>query len=321
MTYIAQQKNPMFTGFLAIPARLLAEYCYKVCSMPRPPSTRHPLRTVRVRLGMSQEEFGRQFGITKHTIRQIENRNLALPVTLATRIALTYSLDKQQLIEGTDPEHPRLAGTGVEFTPENYERLSAVSPEEMDARITILRFLVVCIMSAADVKHRFRSVVAEILEMLKSKVQQLSLEDEVIRQLSAYGVYSGQPELTRRAYEMLCSPGNLDASIIDKARYLAVQMEVNSHRYSGPAVPYSGPPVPVSKLEEPQKYIEKQLREAQKNASVLRRMAQAQFTRPQGPQFFPADKSPKKPQPQTLRPDRGSGVRKPSGSHHARAAD
>jgi hypothetical protein len=156
---------------------------------------------------MSQAEFGRQFGVSGSTILEIENGRLAFPQTLATKISLCYGLDKEQLLNSKDPDHPKLQHLGIEFQKEHYERLSRVNPDEVDERLEMLCFLVKLLGDAAAKKGRFRNVAAELAEVLKAKGQQFGLEDEMLTLLADYGAYPGHPEATRTIYDMLLGAG------------------------------------------------------------------------------------------------------------------
>src|SRR6516225_354535 len=186
--------------------------------MPRPPSVKHPLRTVRNELGMSQAEFGRQFGVSGYSIQQIENGRLPLSPALAAKISLSYSLDKRQLLSGEDPDRPRLQSSKIEFKKEHYERLSVVSPEDVDVRIAMLCLIVKLLGDAANEKKRFRNIAAELAETLKAKAQEFGLEDEMISLLAAYGSYPNQPEFTRQLYDMLFSAAYVPVGKIEEKR-------------------------------------------------------------------------------------------------------
>jgi transcriptional regulator with XRE-family HTH domain len=156
---------------------------------------------------MSQAEFGRQFGVSGYSIQQIENGRLALPPALAAKISLSYGLDKKQLLSGENPERPRLQSHDIEFRKEHYERLSAVSPEDVDERLAMLCFIVKLLGDAANEKQRFRNIAAELAETLKVKAQQFGLEDEMLSLLAAYGTYPDQPEFVRELYDTLFGAG------------------------------------------------------------------------------------------------------------------
>jgi transcriptional regulator with XRE-family HTH domain len=186
--------------------------------MPRQPSFKHPLRTVRNRLGMSQAEFGRQFGVSGYTIQQIENGRLPLPPALAANISLSYGLDKKQLLNGEDPEHPRLQSSKIEFRKEHYERLSRVRLDEVKDRLDMLCLIVKLLGDAANEKQRFRNIAAELAETLKAKAQQFGLEDEMLSLLAAYGFYPRHPDHTRQLYDMLFGSAYVPVAKIEAGR-------------------------------------------------------------------------------------------------------
>jgi transcriptional regulator with XRE-family HTH domain len=152
---------------------------------------------------MSQAEFGRQFGVSGYSIQQIENGRLPLPLALAAKISISYGLDKKQLLNGEDPEHPRLQSHKEEFRKEHYERLSVVNLEEMDERLKMLCFILKLLGDAASKKQRFRNIAAELAETLKAKAQDFGLEDEMLSLLAIYSHYPDHSEVARQLYEML----------------------------------------------------------------------------------------------------------------------
>jgi transcriptional regulator with XRE-family HTH domain len=167
---------------------------------------------------MSQAEFGRQFGVSGVTIQEIENGKLALPPALASRISLCYGLNKEQLLNGTDPEHPRLQYGNVEFQKEHYERLSQVNLDEVDERLAMLCFVMKLMGDAANEKRRFRNIAAELAEMLKTKAQQFGLEEEMLSLLTVYGDYPRQPEFVRQLYTMLLGSAIVPTAKLEAGR-------------------------------------------------------------------------------------------------------
>jgi hypothetical protein len=167
---------------------------------------------------MSQTAFGRQFAVSGFTVQQIENHRLPFPPALAAKISLIYSLDKNQLISGEDPERPRLQSSKIEFTKEHYERLSRVNLDEVDERLEMLCFIVKLLGDAANEKQRFRNIAAELAETLKAKAQQFGLEDEMLSLLATYGSYPNQPEFTRELYDTLFSSAYVPIAKLEAKR-------------------------------------------------------------------------------------------------------
>jgi transcriptional regulator with XRE-family HTH domain len=167
---------------------------------------------------MSQAEFGRQFGVSGFSIQQIENGRLPLPPALAAKISLSYGLDKKQLLNGKDPEHPRLQSSKIEFQKEHYERLSRVNLDEVDERLDMLCFIVKLLGDAANEKQRFRNIAAELAETLKAKAQQFGLEDEMLSLLATYGSHPNQREFVRQLYDALFGAGYVKVAKLEATR-------------------------------------------------------------------------------------------------------
>jgi DNA-binding XRE family transcriptional regulator len=90
--------------------------------MPRSSSHPHVLRTVRERLGLTQEKLAKEVGVKKITIQKIELGKNKPGRELAFRIMAETGLDPMQLMENTEPQSPYLVrGHPEQVTRESYE--------------------------------------------------------------------------------------------------------------------------------------------------------------------------------------------------------
>jgi transcriptional regulator with XRE-family HTH domain len=173
--------------------------------MPRKPSRSHPLRTARGILGLTQTQFAASVGTSAINLQQIENGIARMSPGLARRISVVYNLDPEQLLNGNDPDHPRLVLSHLPFTKESFERLNRVSPDEIKHRRRTLSFIQDLLFDAAHDKGRYNAFMFDVLDMLKKRATEFDLVEHAIHKLSTYGAYPEHPELTRQIFDMLFS--------------------------------------------------------------------------------------------------------------------
>ena len=99
--------------------------------MSRPSPHPHVLRTVRHRLGLTQETLAKEVGVKTITIQKIELGKNKPGRELAFRIMAVTGLDPVQLIENSEPESPYLVRCHPEqVTRENYETRKSLRPSD-----------------------------------------------------------------------------------------------------------------------------------------------------------------------------------------------
>jgi hypothetical protein len=200
---------------------------------------------------MSQTEFGRQFGVTGFTIRQIENKRLALSPDLATQISFIYGVDMKQLLSGEDPDRPRLQSSSIEFRKEHYERLSDIDLDTMDARLEMLGFLMKLTGDAARKKKRFPTVAARLAVVLKAEVQRFGLEDEMIALLADYEGHPGHLKGAGVFYEMLFGSAYVPVDKFEDGRNARRRESVTLPRSPQSSAADKSPKSPLPELPQP----------------------------------------------------------------------
>ncbi len=68
--------------------------------MPRKPKFKHPLRTIRATIGLSQQEFGKLIDYSSQTVEKIENGRLNISRTIKARIFIKTGADTKELMKG-----------------------------------------------------------------------------------------------------------------------------------------------------------------------------------------------------------------------------
>jgi transcriptional regulator with XRE-family HTH domain len=188
--------------------------------MLRKPTKAHPLRTARNIRGLTQTEFAASVGTSAVNIQQIENGVARMSPGLARRISLIYNLDPVQLMNGDDPEHPRLVfGNGALFTKEYAERLTrTVDPEERRMRRETLLFILDLLFDTAQDKGRYHAFLYDLMDGLKKRAEEFNLTEPAIQKLAEYGAYPGHPEITRSIFDMLFSAGFIEVKSFVETR-------------------------------------------------------------------------------------------------------
>jgi transcriptional regulator with XRE-family HTH domain len=86
---------------------------------------RHPLATLRLRLGLTQKEMGNLAGVAAVTIKKIETGQLGLSGKLAEHIAMVTNVDEEWLVSG-DPKGEIIAEDGTPYTRAHFEDRQAM---------------------------------------------------------------------------------------------------------------------------------------------------------------------------------------------------
>jgi DNA-binding XRE family transcriptional regulator len=172
--------------------------------MPRQPSVKHPLRTARVILGLSQAEFGKAVGVSGYSIQQIENGRLAISYPLARKISRIYRLDPEQVFRGEDPDHPRLLN-GAAFTKEGSEELRKIPAQRVDDWIKGLGSVVKILGESANEEASFLPFVIDLAITLKVKMLEFRLEDKALSLRTLYGKDPNNSDLCESIDSLLFS--------------------------------------------------------------------------------------------------------------------
>jgi transcriptional regulator with XRE-family HTH domain len=164
--------------------------------MPRPPSVKHPLRTARLILGLSQPEFGAKVGVSGVTIQQIENHVMKMSLGLAQKISIAYGLDPDQLMTGARPMHPMFSKfvgeEGVPFTREGYEALRKGSPRDLerrniDSHVSNFTFALQALLDAANHGRMLGPFSNALTRQLSTLVDEFGLRGRLEELFKHYG--------------------------------------------------------------------------------------------------------------------------------------
>ena len=259
-------------------------------------------------LEKSQNEFGRAVGVSGRTIQQIENGLLKISPGLAQKISQEFGLDPAQLIKGDHPENPKFAGRDIPlgaythfFNRQEYEtRKKAdrdVDRAKVDEHIAKFSFALEVMLDCANHAKCYGPFIAALMKRLMLLAQEFGLLEPISQILSDYTARADRfkPQLTVDLFAGSQIPGMLkNRDALRPWLYGEIPKE------NKPLVPPTGPIAPFI----PENIIDAPLPSARKQAA--RRSSRK-------------GKSPKKPSPPPPQRDRGSAVRKPSGSRRGRA--
>ena len=138
--------------------------------MPLPPKLpNHPLRLLRVTLGLSRKQFAEVIGVAADTIVSLENDRLPMSERLARRICLITGAHYRELVKGKEGKLRNV--DGKPYDPTKYYRrreLLSFAPKKITAKHSSrLCRHVEALLSAAAKKGRMVFAYLDVLEAIE----------------------------------------------------------------------------------------------------------------------------------------------------------